>query len=534
MILGQWVDATREAYRELEKKPEDQVARDAYNFALARVVGILGKQGLKPWEKPVTLSTGDTPIKITWQKDPRKTWNPDLYSFLPADEFDVRGIYVTQRSVKPGVGAPLVAIGKERNPDYRAEFAPPRTYYGITVLMRFQGDEAVLSMQDPLAVENISFGKAKLPLAADFTVPLAVMLGSADPNRMNLPRLLKPEKFKETAAIIRLQPFDPEKSIVLVVHGLMDSPSTWTPMINHLRMDPEIRKNFQFWLFSYPSGLPYPISAAMLRKELDAALEKFPSKKPLVLIGHSMGGCISSLMIKDPGEKIWRDIFKTSPADTKMSESSREVFEKTLLFSSRPEVGRVVFLASPLRGAEMAKSLIGRIGSMLVTTPRALRTAGFDALMLVTRNESDLKLRRMPNSIDTLAPNSRFVRSAASIPFRSDIPLHVVAGDRGRGGNRDQTPPVMSDGVVPYWSSHIPQAQSEKIINSNHGVHQKEETFFEVARILRLHAQGRLSNSHSVCHCPAVESSFRDDDNVTSFDFSPSQVVLFRSCIFLS
>ena len=39
-------------------------------------------------------------------------------------------------------------------------------------------------------------------------------------------------------------------------------------------------------------------------------------------------------------------------------------------------------------------------------------------------------------------------------------------GDRGKGGNRDRTKPVSSDGVVPYWSSHLNGTESELIVRS--------------------------------------------------------------------
>jgi len=47
-----------------------------------------------------------------------------------------------------------------------------------------------------------------------------------------------------------------------------------------------------------------------------------------------------------------------------------------------------------------------------------------------------------------------------------DIPYHSIIGDRGRGDT-----PNSSDGVVPYWSSHLDGAQSEKIVPSEHGSH---------------------------------------------------------------
>ena len=60
------------------------------------------------------------------------------------------------------------------------------------------------------------------------------MLASTNPKKFELSRLLNPAKYAETARISRLQPYDPNKTVVLVIHGLMDSPATWTPMLNQL------------------------------------------------------------------------------------------------------------------------------------------------------------------------------------------------------------------------------------------------------------------------------------------------------------
>jgi triacylglycerol esterase/lipase EstA (alpha/beta hydrolase family) len=70
-------------------------------------------------------------------------------------------------------------------------------------------------------------------------------------------------------------------------------------MISAFRKDPEIQRRYQFWVFSYPSGYPYPYSAALLRRELDGIARRFPNRKPIILVGHSMGGLICRLMITD-------------------------------------------------------------------------------------------------------------------------------------------------------------------------------------------------------------------------------------------
>ena len=61
------------------------------------------------------------------------------------------------------------------------------------------------------ASETVAFNGGTVPPAADFTVPLAVMLQRSDPKQHDFFRLLNPEKQAHTAAIERLQPYDPDK-----------------------------------------------------------------------------------------------------------------------------------------------------------------------------------------------------------------------------------------------------------------------------------------------------------------------------------
>jgi pimeloyl-ACP methyl ester carboxylesterase len=490
--LAQYISAAKTALDQLNRSPQDESARRTYNFAVARIIATVGEAKLDPWKEPLGVSTADGEFILTYKPDPRPQWNPALYNFTPADQFDVHGTYVTERTTREGIGAPLVAIGREANKEARANFTLPRIYYGVTAIANFEGRRCVLSFEDPLAVETVRLNERTYPLAADFTVPLAKLLADANPKKLELTRLLNPGKYAETARILRLQPYDQNKTVVLVIHGLMDTPATWTPMLNRLRGDAEIRRNYQFWFFSYPSGYPYPYSAAILRNELDAIEKRFPLRKPMVVIGHSMGGCISRLLITDSDEKLWMELFKKPPAQVTLSPESRELLTEALIFRHRLEIGRVIFISAPLRGSDLASNWLGRIGSSLVRAPIALLRAGSDVLKVTTFREGELRLKRIPNSVDTLAPTNRFVKAINTIPIAAGIPYHTIIGDRGRGDSPDS-----SDGVVPYWSSHMEGAKSELIVPSGHSAHQNPQAIQEVRRILMLNVRGGKTEDRS-------------------------------------
>lgn len=113
-----------------------------------------------------------------------------------------------------------------------------------------------------------------------------------------------------------------------------------------------------------------------------------------------------------------------------------------------------------------------------------LLKAGHDGLKVNTYQSGDLKLKRIPNGVDTMAPSNRFVKAINTIPITPGIPYYTIMGDRGKGDA-----PNSSDGVVPYWSSHMAGAQSELVVPSNHNAHRNPRAIEEVLRILKQHAE---------------------------------------------
>ena len=108
---------------------------------------------------------------------------------------------------------------------------------------------------------------------------------------------------------------------------------------------------------------------------------------------------------------------------------------------------------------------------------------------LTTLDSAALSLSRMPNSIETLTPDDLFVRNINTIPTVPGVPFHSIMGDRGKGGNKDRTKPVSSDGFVPYWSSHLDCAKSETVVPSGQSAHQNAEAIEKVRSILHRNAR---------------------------------------------
>jgi pimeloyl-ACP methyl ester carboxylesterase len=464
----------------LDRQRDDANAQKLYNFAVARSVENLQRAQLEPWRHPINVSGPDGQYVLTTSRPIDAQHDPSKYNLFPTDALKLGGKFFKARSSLEGIGAPLVAVERVENREFRERYELPRVYAPVTAVIKFQGQRAQLEFIEPFVSDRVKIDNHSVPLAADYDAPIAMLLSRERPDKLGFIRLVRPEKYAYTARLTRLQPFDPGRTPVIFVHGLQDTPVSFAPMVNALRKDPEIQRRYQFWVFSYPSGYPYPYSAALFRRELDGIARKFPNRKSIVLVGHSMGGMICRLMITDAGDNIWRDLFGKSPRETALASHVREFLRDVFVFNHRPEVKRVIFISTPHRGSLLASSWIGRLGTRLVKAPSVLADARDAAVATITDDVAARQLQRVPNSIDTLDPNDRFVQLVNKLPLAPGVPCHSIIGDRGKGDT-----PNSSDGVVAYWSSHLDGAQSELIVPTNHGAEHSPEGIAEVRRILK-------------------------------------------------
>jgi len=481
--LGYYLDSAQTALAQLRRHPGDKQARDLYDFAVARSIEVIEAANLDPWDRVLKVPAPSGEYSLTSVRHPEPDRNPSGYEIIPSDSITIGGTFLSRRVTVAGVGAPVVAVGQKEKEDFRTAFTTRRLYGNATAIVRFNDHRAQIDFVLPFMTERVSLGGNKYQLAADFTAPAAVGLSRERPEKLGFVRMTHPEKYADTARLTRLQIYDPNRIPVIFVHGLQDTPVSWMPMINALYEDPDIRKRYQFWVFSYPTGYAYPYSAALFRRELDGVARAFPGHKKIVLIGHSMGGLVSRLMITDVGDKLWRSYFGEPPAKTELPDPTRKFLEESLIFNHRKDVSRVIFICAPHRGAPMGSNWIGKIGIRLIRMPFLVASIPIQAVEgAMVADPTSQQLQRIPTSIDTLSPNNRFVKEINKFPPTPGIPFHTIEGDRGRGDA-----PNSSDGVVPYWSSHLKGATSELIVPSNHGAPRNPQAIAEVRRILHLH-----------------------------------------------
>jgi pimeloyl-ACP methyl ester carboxylesterase len=261
-------------------------------------------------------------------------------------------------------------------------------------------------------------------------------------------------------------------------------------MVEILERDPALGDRYQFWTFGYSTGDPIVHSASLLRRDLDEVRRKFdPDRSDLtfdrmVVVGHSMGGLVGKMMVQDSGNRLWQ-LLSDHPANELQGDpKDREVFTSALIFKPRPEVRRVVFIATPHRGSRVDRGRLEHLGSRLVRLQEPLR-ASYGRLL--ARNGPEFfteHLRHgLPTSIDELEWGSPLLTGLWEIGLTPGINVHSIIADL-----RDPPRAGGGDGLVAYDSAHLGGVQSEFLVSSSHLCQDHPAVIGEVRRILAEHA----------------------------------------------
>jgi len=457
--------------------PRADEATALYNYAVARLVEQVIASGEKPWEKEIRLAGPNGPLGLSLKPDQAGAYIPGYDRLLATDRMKIGGTYLTNRVLIQGVGAPFVSAGIGRNESWE----PHRHYYSVTAILTFSGTHGTLQIVDPETTTTVTLAGKPQPVAADLTAPTALLITETQPQKFNFSGLLHADKYTKSAKVVMVAPYRPNRIPIIFIHGLADSPVTWVPMINGLNASPQIRKKYQVWVFRYPSGFPYTLSAALFRRYLEAIYEKYPTTPKAILIGHSMGGLVADMMVRDSGGNQYCDEVLGKPlAEFHVEPDQQKIIQESLIFRANTHVRQVIFIATPHKGADMASNPIGRLGSRLVKLPRKLAAIGPRLVERATVPHAKKVVGRFPNSIDTLRPQARSIVAMNRLPIAPSVTYYSIIGDRGRNDS-----PHSSDGVVAYRSSHLEGARSEKIVPYWHSyVHRSPEGIAETERIL--------------------------------------------------
>jgi pimeloyl-ACP methyl ester carboxylesterase len=477
--------------------PRYRLACDLYNGALDRLLREALATGLKieaGRDFSLKARGREQVFKVVLRESP---WNPDdIHQIILASAFEVTGLPAI--NYQYGLGVPLIAVQRsDKSAEGAERFYPSEMAFPLTAFVTppsklrepARGDEnreLTVELLDPLKTRTV--GTLKMPIESDLTTPLAYMWSRSDLNRSRWTGLLRPGK-AERAGLMLIRPYEPGKIPVVMVHGLASSPLAWVAMVNDLLLDPRIQEHFQFMLYMYPTGIPFPIAAAGLRETLQQAGDTLalkdgqpePAYSKMVLLGHSMGGLLSHTTAVSSEQKFWELNTYVPFPQIKGPPEVLEELQRYMFFDAQPYVSRVVFLAVPHRGSELSRAFVGRVSSNLIAADDHVSRL-LNQLVRDNPEAFPKRFRKVPTSIETLDTESPYLKALLTMKPNPNVIFHSIIGSERPEGKENTT-----DGVVPYRSSHIDGVKSELIVQSNHGVQANPFAIMEVHRILLEH-----------------------------------------------
>ncbi|HQX52447.1 MAG TPA: alpha/beta fold hydrolase [Planctomycetaceae bacterium] len=418
---------------------------------------------------------------------------PDqLGEFEFVSDYELKNL--RSRNTTDGLGVPIIAIRRKSEHQIPVEkYYTQGMSFAATLVLCFDDaptEDARLQIFDSRESDGMLIGDTIMPLETDVSTPLARYLSNKDITLLDTWGYIRPDRAAKVSGLYMVQPYDPDRIPVLMVHGVWSSPMTWMEMFNDLQADPEIRRKYQFWFYLYPTGEPLAFSAAKLRDELQKVRHdcdpylRNDRLDEMVVVGHSMGGLISQMLTINSGNRLWDTVSKKPVEELHADNEVKSEIRRVFFFESNPSVDRIITIASPYNGSSLANRFTRWLSGSLVWLPA--KTYQLSQVIIEQDEKSWWDRISAPRtSLDSLTKESGVLRLIRDTHVPPEVKHHNIVGVIRGKSQADWT-----DGVVAYRSAHCEEVASEKIVRAAHSsVHRHPDASAEVRRILLEHLQ---------------------------------------------
>ena len=501
-----------------KRKPIDRIfdnrqvqIRDFYNQAIAKLVTISAQRSsVKKATDSVKIGNSIYNINLDQYQLLK---NKELDRFISSYNLNFSGLRTINR--RDGFGSEFVAVfpaSEEKsnnkyildplNASYQTSINPnihKARYLSATIVARPVKAESVddiinspnitVQVMDPYRTENVDIAGKSYPLAANFSAPYGLWLAENNLGAAAYLSLIDREERLTMPHLYMLEPYNPNKKVIVLVHGLASSPEAWIALTNDIIGDSILREHYQVWQVFYSTNMPILESRfqiyALLKQAFGGLNPNDPADKDAVLIGHSMGGIISRLLVSNA------DISQS--ALSMMSPYQQAKLKKHPIVSERLKIqpitnfDRAVFMSSPNRGTDFADLWFTRAARKIIKLPGAFLGAVTDTITNQDIDAKDILTRidkgLIQNGPSDLSHKSKFMALTEDINPPKGFVFHSIIGNKTNSKDSD----VMTDGIVPYKSAHLDGATSEVIIKGGHSIQETPEAVLELRRILRQH-----------------------------------------------
>lgn len=476
--------------------------RTFYNFALSQLV-LLGQSQAVDKNLPNSFRLGDLSYQLRSDYYPelrlkkieklQSSYNVSVSGFNRVNRQDGLGAEFIATIETPPLTAnqfildPVAHYRQQQNPNIHE---PQFLSISATIqpIEKNLTPTEILDPNTPLAIELYNpyrFKTAQIEnqhygLTANFSVPFAYWLAENKLGSSGYLTLLDRAEQLRMPHLYMLEPYQPNKKIIVMVHGLASSPETWVNLTNNILGDKTLRSQYQVWQVFYSTNMPIMESRfqiyTLLKQAFSRTYPQSPSAKNAVIIGHSMGGIISRLLVSDADISAQTIPLLNYEQYTRLQQNP--VIADRFKMTANLPFTRAIFIAAPHRGSDLTDRWYVEIAKKLVKLPTTFFEQ-VDIQLNGTKGTAGI----VHSGPDDLSPNSRFMSLTKEIMPKANMQYHSIIGNKTAYSDTAK----MTDGIVPYQSSHLAGAVSEKVLKGGHSIHDKTETVLELRRILHQH-----------------------------------------------
>lgn len=441
-------------------------------------------------------SLGGIPIRVEFRGVPDSLGN-SIY-LEPADQVGMEPVGGV-RYQHPGFGVPMVAFALPCQDRPICHLYPPEgVFRAVTLWLEApsgtgpQGDLPVLVLQNAVLQPEHVAGANHYQLAQDVSAPYAQLLERSRIKRLAWWGLIGGAEVGRRSGLYLIDDYDPDKTPIIMIHGLGSSPVIWARLSNAIMGDPDLHRRYQIWHIVYQTNAPLLVDRYRVQHYIDHAWATVdpdghaPARQGVVLIGHSMGGVIARLLCAQSTPAVWNAAFAAPMESLHADPADLDALKNVFQFKPYPGVDEIIFLAAPQRGSPAASGLLGRLVGLLAWH-NIEELAGF--MRIATQNPTAIQPALLSmlqtghiSSIVSLQPDQPVTLADEKLMpapgIRYDTIAGVIPGLR---------PPT--DGFVPLSSALLPGSTTTLIIHSDHKVPAKAEAIADVLKILREHGK---------------------------------------------
>lgn len=422
------------------------------------------------------------------------------------------------------------------------------SHLALTGLIVPQGDtlEKVLNTHqfdalffNPYQSSTVKILGKTYPLYANYSASYANWLNENEFDKIALANLLI-KNGGQLPELYLLEPYNPNKKVIIMLHGLASSPQTWVKLTNNLLADPVLRDNYQVWQIFYATNLPILENRYQIHQLINATFAKYDpnhQQTDSILMGHSMGGVISRLLVSDANlldnvddiqdanhTKNMGDFDSANPPTTHqatvavqklrstLSAQELAVFDSRFVLSPLPQISNAIFISAPHKGTDYADRWFTRGLRKIIELPVGLSRDVKGILNHLTDNESPSRTHLpqantpapllalgdlyLQNGASQLSNQSAFMKLTHKAMPAPTVRYHSIMANNSKTAKNsneinDLSGEHISDGIVPYHSSRLDGATSETVLSGNHSIHENPQTILQLRKILHEHLKNQ-------------------------------------------